>query len=108
MPELLTLGAQVIQTPINFSGSGNNTIVTGVAGQRIKVVRIFFVIAAASNLQFYSGTTAITGLMEFAANGAFVLDFDKVPLSCINALDSFIINSSVAVQIGGTLWYLIG
>ena len=107
MADLGELGAQVLQAAINFSASGNNTVVVGVAGKRIKVTRIFFVIGAATNLIFNSGSTALTGTMDFAANGAFVLDFDKQPLTCINALDSFIINSSNAVQIGGTIWYVI-
>lgn len=107
MPDLGELGAQIVQAPINFSASGNNTVVIGVAGKIIKVARIFFVLSAATNLTFNSGSTALTGPMDFAANGAIVLDFDKVPLTCKNTLDSFIMNSSNAVQVGGTIWYVI-
>lgn len=107
MPSLDTIGASVQQTAINFSGGGNNTVVTGVAGKKIKVLQIYLVLGGASNLIFYSGLTALTGLMDFSTNGAFVLDFGQLPLTCINTLDSFIINSSGAVQIGGTVWYSV-
>lgn len=108
MPGLDTIGASVQQVSVNFTGSGNQTIVTGVANQKIKVLGLFLVLGGATNLQFFSGVTALTGLMDFASNGAFVFDFSQLQLTCINTFDSFIINSSSAVQVGGTIWYIIG
>jgi hypothetical protein len=103
-----TLGASVSQAVINFSASGDNIIVPGVAGQKIKVLQYFFVIAAATNLTFKSGTTAITGPLDFGSNAADVQDFIQLPLTCLNPGDAFIINSSAAVQVGGTIWYISG
>ena len=107
MPSLDTIGASVQQAAINFSGSGNNTVVTGVVGKKIKILQIYLVLGGASNLTFLSGLTALTGLMDFSSNGAFVLDFGQLPLTCVNVLDSFIINSSSGVQVGGTVWYVM-
>ena len=100
-----TVGASVTQAPINFSGAGDNIIIGGVAGQRIKVLQFFFVIAAATNLTYKSSTTALSGPLDFSSVGAQVQDFIQLPLTC-NLGDAFIINSSNAVQIGGTIWYI--
>ena len=100
-----TVGASVTQAPINFSGAGDNILVGGVAGQRIKVLQFFFVLAAATNLTYKSGTTALSGPMNYSSVGAQVQDFIQLPYTC-KLGDPFIINSSNAVQIGGTLWYI--
>lgn len=81
-------------------------MVTGVLGQRIKVLQFFLVIAAGTNLTYKSGTTALTGGMDYSANAAHVQDFIQLPLTC-NPGDSFIVNSTNAVQIGGTIWYIM-
>lgn len=99
-----TIGASVQQASVNFSAGGDNVIIVGVTGQRIKVLQFFFVIGAATNLIYKSGTTALTGTMDFTAAGAHVLDYVQLPLTC-NIGDSFLINSSSGVQIGGTIWF---
>lgn len=106
MPSLSEIGASVIQSPINFSGAGDNVVIAGALGQTIKVLQFFFVIAAATNLTFKSGTTPLTGLMDYSSVGAQVQDFIQLQLTC-NRSDSFIINSLNAVQIGGTIWYVL-
>lgn len=102
-----TIGAFVTEVPIDFASSGDNIIVGGIARQRIKVLQFFYVIAAATNLIFKSGSTPKTGSMNFGTNAAQVEDFIQLPMTC-NPGDPFIINSSIAVQIGGTLWYVQG
>lgn len=102
-----TIGASVSQIPINFSASGDSIIVSGVAGKRIKVLQYFMVIAAATNLTFKSSQTTLSGPLDFGSNAADVQDFIQLPLTC-NPGDPFIINSSNAVQVGGTLWYAQG
>ncbi len=100
-----TLGPKVTQAVINFSGSGDNTIVTGLLGKVIRVLQFFLVLGAASNLTYKSGTTAISGPLDFTSAGAQVQDFIQLPLTC-NPGDSFVINSSNAVQVGGTIWFI--
>lgn len=100
-----SLGASVQQAPINFSGAGDNTVINGTLGLRIKVLQFFFVIGAATNLTYKSGTTPISGPLDFPGAGAQVQDFIQLPLTC-NLGDSFVINSSNGVQVGGTIWFI--
>lgn len=102
-----TLGASVTQAVVNFSASGNNIVIPGIAGKRIKVLQYFFVIAAATNLTFQSASTPLSGPLDFGSNAADVQDFIQLPLTCLPG-DAFIINSSSAVQVGGTIWYIQG
>ncbi len=100
-----TLGAQVQQAVVSFSGAGDNTVIAGVLGKTIKVLQFFAVIAAATNLTYKSGTTALTGEMDYISAGAQVQDFIQLPLTCFSG-DSFIINSSAGVKVGGTIWFI--
>jgi hypothetical protein len=101
-----TIGPLVQQAPINFAASGDNTVIIGAVGKMIKVLQFFYVVAAATNLTFKSGSTPISGPLDFGSNAAQVQDFIQLPLTC-NVGDSFIINSSAAVQVGGTIWYAL-
>ena len=100
-----TLGALVRQAPINFNTSGDNVVVLGVIGQIIRVLQFFYVCGAATNITFKSNATALSGPLIFSTNGAQVQDYMQLPLNC-NVGDSFIMNSSNAVQVGGTIWYI--
>ena len=100
-----TLGAKVFQDVISFAASGNNTIIAGIVGKRIKVLQIMFTIASAGNLIFKSGSTALSGTFTFPASGSMVLDYIQLPLNCLPDA-SFIINASTAQIVGGTIWYI--
>lgn len=102
-----TVGASVVQAPINFSASGDNIVIAGVLGKRIKVLQFFLVLAAATNLTYKSGASPISGPLDFGSNAAQVQDFIQLPLTC-NLGDPFILNSSNAVVVGGTIWYVQG
>ena len=60
--------------------SPDNTIVAAVTGKKIRVLSLYMISAAAVTARFESGTggTALTGQMEIAANGGFVLPFSPV------------------------------
>ena len=93
------------QTPINFTGAGDQTVVTGQVGTRIAVLQFFFVLSAAVTLTYKSGlSTMLSGPMPFLANGAQVQDFIQLPLMC-NDGDNFVINAAASVTLGGTLWF---
>jgi hypothetical protein len=96
----------VQQAVINFSGSGDNIIATGTSGQITRVLQLFFVIGGTTVLTFKSGSSALTGGMSFNTSGAMFMDYIHMSLDCLNAGDNFIINSTNAVQIGGTIWYV--
>jgi hypothetical protein len=101
-----TIGPEVSQAAVNFSASGDNVVVLGLVGSRIKVLQFFLVFAGATNITYKSGTTPMSGPLSFGSNGAHVLDYMQLPLTC-NPGDSFVINSSAAVQVGGTVWYAV-
>ena len=92
------------QVPINFTGSGDQVLVTGATGTRIAVLQFFFIVSATVILTYKSGATALTGPLAFLANGAQVQDFIQLPLMC-NDGDNFIINAAASVTLGGTLWF---
>lgn len=62
---------------IDHASSGDNTIVAAVANRAIVVQAVMLVTAGAVNVRFESGAsgTALTGQMNLAANGGFVLPF---------------------------------
>lgn len=95
---------------VNFSASGDNTLVAAAAGQLINVVRLFLVVGGATNLTFKDGTggTALSGPIPMTANGSITLDIPTVSIpwfSTSNPVNNLVLNSSAAVQVSGTLWY---
>jgi hypothetical protein len=56
---------------IDNASSGDNTVVAAVAGKRILVTSYTLVVAGALTVRWESGAsgTALTGQMQFAANG---------------------------------------
>ena len=65
---------------INVASSGDNTIVAAVVDKKIRVLQVLLTAGAAVNVRFEDGAggTALTGIMEVAANGGFVLPFSPV------------------------------
>src|SRR5271170_937446 len=88
-----------ISVAINLNSSGNNTLVAGVAGKIIRVYRLFFIVTSSTSITFQDASTALTGPMAFAANGGMVLDFDTKPWFTVAKGDSWVLNSTNAVQV---------
>jgi hypothetical protein len=101
-----TYGSPIQQAVINFTGSGDQIVVGGLAGYIIRVLQFFLVLSAPATLVYKSGSTALTGPLPFLASGAQVQDFIQCPLNCLNLGDPFIINASASVTVGGTIWYV--
>lgn len=95
------------QTPITFSSTGDNALVTAVAGKLIQVFQIFFTAAGATNLVFKDGTggTALTGAMSFTTNQQYSLPYVAVPHFFASPGNAFVLNSSTGVQVSGVLWF---
>lgn len=89
---------------ISFSGSGDNTVVAGVAGKTIRILKLVFNVAATTNITLKHGATAWTGAMPFVANMGFVEDAETDPFITASG-EAFVINSSVAVQVSGYVKY---
>lgn len=93
---------------ISASSSGDNTLVSAVAGKKIRVVDIFFVCAAAVTVRLEDGAggSALTGQMEFAANSGMGPPFN--PLGHFETSSNTLLNMelSAAVWVAGYLQYV--
>lgn len=98
----------LLKANINFTGSGNNTIVAGVPNQIIRLYKIFFVAQAATVITYQDELNAISGPIGFTANGSMTLMFDTKPWFVTSAGNDLILNSTNAVQVGGTVYYTQG
>lgn len=65
---------------IDHATSGNNTVVSAVTNRIIRVLDVVLVASGAVNVRFESGAdgTALTGVMNLAANGGFASGFNPV------------------------------
>lgn len=98
--------AALTSSVLSFSASGDNIAITRAVGT-IKVYRLILVVGAASNLTFKNGAgTSLSGAIPLVANEAIVLTFDGEPWYTTTGTNNFIINSSSAVQVSGTIYYL--
>lgn len=90
---------------IDITVAGDNTIHTPATGKAFYIDSIVMVNAQSGELYFKSGTTPITGPMNFAGNGRMIIDhssFDeraKLRGRAIN--DILVINTAAAIDVGG-------
>lgn len=65
---------------INVASSGDNTILAAVSGKKIRVLQYTLVCGSAVNVRFESGIagTALTGVMEIAANSGISAPYSPV------------------------------
>src|SRR5579863_7579437 len=95
---------------IDITSSGNNTVISGIAGQVITVYGMFFQCGAATTITFYNGSTALTGPMAFTAGGGLNVFFgDSTPIFTLTAGSALVINvSGLLPQVGGFIYYTQG
>ncbi len=93
--------ADLLQVPINFSTSGDNTIIAGVQDDVIRIWKIFFTVSGATQITYDN----VSGPLSFTANGAMVLDFDTKPWVTTDIGGSFQLRSSNPVQVSGIVYY---
>jgi hypothetical protein len=94
---------------VNFSSSGDNTIIAAVPGRILKIHKLF-IVGRATELRFWSGPSSEadprSGLMPFDGNFGLAFDGDDFPMEM--AIDkAFVISSSNAVQCGGWISYSV-
>ncbi len=97
--------ADIHQAPISFSGAGSNQIIAGLSGTILRIYKIFFIVNASTNITYQDGANSISGPLAFSANEGMVLDFDTKPWFTCTPGNAFNLNSSVGVQVGGTVYY---
>lgn len=93
----------ITSAKIDFSGSGDNTIVSGQAGKKIKLASLVLTVGGETNLTLKAGATAITGPMDFGGTDEprGIVDTHGYCALELATGQSFVINSSAAVQVSG-------
>jgi len=110
-PVPVAFGAQPVsdfqERAINCSTSGDNTLVTGVSGQSIRVYAFFLMVSGAVNLKFKDGAaTDFFPAWPFLSAGA---GWEKDPMGrpwlTTSGGNALVLNLSAAVQVSGRLYY---
>ena len=97
----------VLQAAITFAAAQNNCIISPVTGKKIKIVNIMFTVFGEVNLTLRSGTTALSGILDFGATDeprGMVHHFGDFPLETASG-EGFCILASTAVQVSGYVTY---
>lgn len=102
------LVSQLTEASIDFTATGDTSLVAGVGGQTVKVYKIFFVASAATVVTFKRAATALTGPITLAAGGSVVLDFDAEPWFTTGTAEAFVLGQSGTAQISGRVYYIQG
>lgn len=93
---------------IDASLGADNTIIAASSTRPIIVWKLWFVTAAAVNLIFKAGSTALSGTEVFGGNGSIFFAYDGSPYFYCPPNTAFIINLSGAVNIAGSVYYTLG
>jgi len=93
---------------INVAASGDNTIVSAVSGKKIRVLSYSLVCGAAVNARWEDGAggTALSGIMEFAANSGISVPYSPVGHFETTANTILNLELSGAVSVDGHLVYV--
>ena len=109
-PQITLAQGTTVLTPafasISFATSGAQTIVSSVANSVVRILQWNLVAASTNSLQWRSGTTAISGLMAFAANGGISVPYSPVGLLQGTSGSALNLFSETATSIGGSIVYL--
>lgn len=91
---------------INFAGAGDNTIIAGVGGQRIRIAHFNFVLGNVSAITIKDGATSKSGAYPLQQFMGLVFDAPGggATLDCATG-NAFVINSGSAVQVSGFVLY---
>lgn len=92
---------------ISESSSGNNLIVNGVSGKKIRVLSYVLSAGGGVNAKWVSGTTPdLSGLLYISLNGGFVSGYCPVGHFETGVGADLNLNLSSAVAVGGHLTYI--
>lgn len=102
-------GLLALHTDITITAaSGDQTILTAVSGKKIRVLGYALVTDTASALTWESGgSTAISGVMTFAANGGISAVPSKWGWFSTLDGESLVLNVGTAATVGGHVTYAI-
>ena len=98
---------EVLFAVINAGSSGDNPIVTGVAGKSVRLLSYVLVATAAVNCEWQDGGGAtLSGAMNFAANGG-VSAASPTGLLMTTDGDHLVLNLSAATAVDGHISYIL-
>jgi len=98
----LVLSQRIISTVLG----GDQTLIAGIALQRILVYELFLAIGLGNaDLIFKDGPTALTGNMEFLRRDKLILPFTSQPWFETSPGNGFIMQVTPARQIGGRVYF---
>lgn len=98
--------AQLSSVPVVISASGDNTIIAGASGLRVKLYRLLLVADGLTYLTFKNGATALSGAIPVYTGGGLTLDLSGEPWYQTTAGQDLVLNSANAVAMGGTAYYV--
>ena len=110
-PVPVAMGAQKVsdfqEVAINCVASGDNTLVTGTAGQTVRVYGFFLMVNGAVSLKWKDGaSTDFHPALPFLAQGA---SWEKDPMGrpwfTTSGGNALVLNLSAGVQVSGRLYY---
>lgn len=93
---------------ISFSSSGDNTVISAVSGACVKVYGLFFSAVGATNITYKDGTTGLSDPIVIPAGGGDQLAIENEPWFYCVPGDGFVMNSSTATGVAGTIYYTQG
>ena len=90
------------------SGSGSQSIITGIAGQTIRVYRMALcstsgTAAVTVKCSGTSGATSLSGVISLAVNTNIVLPYDGTPWFVCNAGENLVLSLAASSGIGGVV-----
>jgi hypothetical protein len=104
-PALVTT-AELLSAAVNVSSSGNNTLIAGSNGLKLRVYRAALVFTSAVSATFQDGdSTALTGPMSLTADASITLDFESQPWFTASAGNDFVLNLSGPCNVAGIIYY---
>lgn len=99
---MFTLPDKTVKTALSFTATGDNTILTGVAGKIWSVYRLHLAFTSAATVIIKSGTTVLATYPAITSLNLFDLAPDEDPyFKAVAAGDSLIVNLSGTIVSGG-------
>jgi hypothetical protein len=108
-PRMAVAPINIRRQGISLSTSGDNPVITGVAGQRIKILGLFLIVNGDVSVILKSGTSNLTGIMPLASKGnGFVLPQAIVGYHWLEGGvgESFVINLSAGIITSGVVLFV--
>lgn len=99
---------EIFFAELNATSSGDNTVLAGFTGKKIRITAVTFVCSSAVGVQWQSAATVKITAMPFAANGG--MDTQRIwPNFFVetDAGDALVVNLSTVANVRGSLNYYL-